>query len=70
MWIPKNDDLDNLRAPKSIKFEAIFDADLTDFKDDGDKQCIESNALCSEELMVFLNYLPQFCLSVAVWVSV
>ena len=36
---------------------SFVDADLIDFEDDGDKQCIEINALCSEELMLF----QQFC---------
>ena len=39
--------------PKSIKFEVFFDAHLIDVSDDGDKQCIKSNALFSEELMLF-----------------
>ena len=38
----------------------MFDADLIDFEDDGDKQCIEINALFPEELMLF----QQFCCSV------
>ena len=39
---------------------SFVDANLIDFEDDGDKQCIEINALFSEELMLF----QQFCFSV------
>ena len=35
----------------------VFDANLIDFEDDGDKQRIQINALFSEELMLF----QQFC---------
>ena len=55
MWTPKNSDFGTLRAQKRIKFDAI----LIDFEDDGDKQCIEINALLSGELMLF----QQFCCS-------
>ena len=40
---------------------SCFDANLIDFEDGGDKQCIEIDALFSEELMLF----QQFCCSVA-----
>ena len=46
--------------PKSIKCEVIFYANLIYFEDDGDKQCLEIDALFSEELML----VPQFCCSV------
>ena len=38
---------------------SLFDANLIDFEDGEDKQCIEIDALFSEELMLF----QQFCCS-------
>ena len=31
---------------QALKLRSLFDDNLIDFEDDGDKQCIESNALC------------------------
>ena len=48
-----------LATQKAFKLRYCFDSNLIDFEDDGDKQCIEINALFSEELMLF----QQFCCS-------
>ena len=45
LWTTKNNDFDTLRAPKASQLGSFFDADLIDFEDDGDKQCIEINVL-------------------------
>ena len=43
---------------------SFFDANLIDFSDDGDKQCIKINALFSEEFSEELMLFQQFCCSV------
>ena len=50
---------------KASKLNSLFEANLIDFEDDGDKQCIAINSLFSEELMVCPNDLQQFCFSIA-----
>ena len=41
----KSNDFDTLRV--TVTQTALFDANLTDFEDDGDKQCIEINVFFS-----------------------